>query len=311
MRASKSGWLAAAVLVTVAWGCSSDSKDGAENGGSSGGLPCEGPTVDCRLAFSGDYAGTYEGGDSGTLTIYVNVIGGMEGRAKGSKLGSPMIGGQVNEFGKIEFTAGDASFTGQFAADHSFTGTWQGAPGSGTFRGGKAGANGGGGTGGGSGSGSGNGLLAEAKAACEATLKCQGAPADCSKVEAAPPGCETLEHTVYDCVKAAGCTFQTTCSAQTDALLQCVLFGTQPDPGTGYTPSGNDTYDEATVICEACKAEATACHDSPACWDYAVCAEACPSGETYCVDNCATANPAGRDVWFDAIWCESNNCFGL
>lgn len=48
------------------------------------------------------------------------------------------------------------------------------------------------------------------------------------------------------------------------------LFGSQPDPGTGYAPSGNDTYDEATVICEACEAEATACHDLPACWDYAV-----------------------------------------
>lgn len=303
------GWLGAALLVTLGWGCSSDSKDGGGDAAPSGGLPCEGLTVDCRLAFSGDYAGTFDGGDTGTLTIYVNVIGGMEGTAKGGKLGSPTISGQVNEFGKIEFTAGDASFTGQFAADHSFTGTWKGAPGSGTFKGGKAGANGGGGSGGGSGNGS--GLLAEAKAACEATLACEGAPADCSKVKAAPPGCETLESAAYGCVKAAGCSFGTVCAAQSEALVQCVLFGTQPDPGTGYAPSGNDTYDEATVICAACQAEATACHDLPACWDYAVCAEACPSADTYCVDNCWDANPAGHDAWFDAVWCESNECFGL
>jgi hypothetical protein len=310
MRAFNCAWWAAVLLMTVAWGCSSDSKDG-ENAAPSGGLPCNGPSVDCRLAFSGDYTGTFEGGDTGTLTIYVNVIGGMEGTAKGGKLASSTISGQVDEFGKMVFTAGDAEFTGQFKADHSFSGTWKGAAGTGTFSGGVGSATGSGGGGSGGSSGNGSGLLAEARAACQATLKCEGAPADCSKVEAAPPGCETLEHAMYDCVKAAGCSFGTACSAQTEDLLQCVLFGTQPDPGTGYAPSGNDTYDEATVICAACQAEATACHDLPACWDYAVCAEACPSGETYCVDNCATANPAGHDAWFDATWCDSNNCFGL
>jgi hypothetical protein len=299
--------LGAALVMVVAWGCSSDS-GGSSSGGPSGGLPCEGPAVDCRLAFSGDYAGTFEGADTGTLTFYVNVIGGIDGMATGSKLGAPGITGQVNEFGKIEFaTADGVDFTGQFAADHSFSGTWKGAPGSGTFKGGVAGSTGGGGSGGGSSS----GLLAEARAACEATLDCEGAPADCSGVEAAPPGCEMLELSAYQCVKAAGCSFTTVCQAQSDALLQCVFIGTEPDPGTRYEPTGNETYDEATVICAACQAEATACHDLPDCWDYAVCAEACPSGDIYCVDNCWDAHPAGHDAWFDAQWCESNECFGL
>jgi hypothetical protein len=290
--------------MTLAWGCSSDSQDG--SGESSGGLPCNGPTVDCRLAFSGDYTGTFEGADTGTLTFYVNAIGGIDGKASGSKLGSPAITGQVNEFGKIEFSTADGTeFTGQFKADHSFSGTWKGAPGSGTF---KSGAAGGGGTDGGGSSGS---LLAQARSACEATLACPGAPPDCSTVKTAPPGCETTEGALYECVKSAGCSFETVCQTQADALTQCVLFGTQPDTGTGYKPSGNDTYDQATVICAACKAEATACHDLPDCWDYAVCAEACPSGDTYCVDRCWDAHPTGHDAWFDAQWCDSNNCFGL
>lgn len=301
-----------ALVVTMAWGCSSDQADGAENGTPNGGLPCEGLAIDCRLAFSGDYTGTFEGADAGTLTFYVNVIGGIDGIAKGGKLGSPAISGQVNEFGKIEFSTADgADFTGQFKADHSFTGTWKGAPGAGTFTGGVAGSTGGGGSGGGSGGSSSGSLLAEARSACEATLDCEGAPPDCSTVETGPPGCETTERGLYQCVKSAGCAFMTVCQVQTDALLQCVLFGSQPDPGTGYMASGNETYDEATVICAACQAEATACHDLPACWDYAVCAEACPASDTYCVDNCWDAHPAGHDAWFDAVWCESNKCFGL
>jgi len=315
--AVRCGWLGAALLMILAWGCSSE-REGSGNGAPSGGLACEGLAIDCRLAFSGDYTGTFEGADSGTLSLYVNVIGGIEGTATGSKLGAPTVTGQVDEFGKIEFsTAGGANFTGQFKADHSFSGTWKGAPGTGTFSGGVAGGpTGGGGSGsGGSNAGSGGsssgGLLAEARAACQATLACEGAPADCSAVTAAPPGCETTERALYQCVKSAGCSFNTVCQAQSTAFAQCVLFGTQPDPGTGYAPSGNDTYDKATVICAACKAEATACHDLPACWDYSVCAEACPSGDTYCVDNCWDANPTGHDAWFDAVWCESNECFGL
>lgn len=308
MRVS-SAWLGAALVLTLVWGCSSDSSGGPKDAASSGGLPCAGLSIDCRLAFSGDYSGTFEGADSGTLKFYVNVIGGIDGTATGSKLGSPAITGQVNEFGKIDFSTADgAAFAGQFKADHSFNGTWKAAAGTGTFRGGVAGATGGGGSGGGGSSGD---LLAEARSACEATLTCPGAPADCTAVEAAPPGCEAKERTVYQCVKGAGCSFATVCQAQTDALIQCVLFGSEPEPGTGYAPSGNDTYDEATVICAACQAEATKCHDLPDCWDYAVCAEACPSGETYCVDNCWDAHPAGHDAWFDAQWCESNECFGL
>jgi hypothetical protein len=298
-------------VMALAWGCSSDSDSGSEQGAPSGGLPCEGLSVDCRLAFSGDYTGTFEGADTGTLTFNVNVIGGVDGKAMGSKLGSPAITGQVNEFGKIELSTADgANFTGQFKADHRFSGTWKGAPGNGTFIGGVAGATGGGGGGSGGGGSSGGGLLAEARAACEATRACPNPP-DCSTVEAAPPGCETEEHAAYQCIKGAGCSFTTVCQMQTDALLQCVLFGVKPEPGTGYMPSGNDTYDEATVICAACQTEATACHDLPDCWDYAVCAEACPSGETYCVDNCWDAHPTGHDAWFDAQWCDSNKCFGL
>jgi hypothetical protein len=303
--------------MTAVWGCSSEPEGGSENGAPSGGLPCEGLSIDCRLAFSGDYTGTFEGADTGALAFDVNVIGGIDGTATGSKLGAPTITGQVNEFGKIEFsTAEGADFTGQFKADHSFSGTWKGAPGTGTFTGGVASPTGGGGSGGGgsnpgSGGGSSGSLLAQARAACEATLACEGAPPDCSNVEAAPPGCETPELALYECVKSAQCSFMTACETQTDALLQCVVFGTQPDPGTGYAPSGNDTYDEATVICAACQAEATACHDLPDCWDYAVCVEACPSGDTYCVDNCWDAHPTGHDAWFDAQWCESNECFGL
>ena len=310
MRASRCAWFGAALVMTVAWGCSSDSAGGSEKGTPSGGLPCEGLSLDCRLAFSGDYSGTYEGIDTGTLTFSVDVIGGINGRLKGSELGASVITGQVNEFGKIEFSTADGTdFVGQFKADHSFSGTWKGAPGGGTFKGGEAGATGGGGSGGGGSLP--DGLLAEARSACEATLTCQGAPPDCSTVKAAPPGCEAVEHTLYACVKTAGCSFTTACQTQTDALVQCVLFGTQPEPGTGYEPSGNDTYDEATVICAACQAEATACHDLPDCWDYAVCAEACPSADTYCVDRCWDAHPTGHDAWFDAQWCESNKCFGL
>lgn len=198
----------------------------------------------------------------------------------------------MNEFGKLEFSSAEgAVFTGQFNADHSFSGTWKGTPGTGTFSGGVGGPSGNGGTGGGGNAVGGN-LLTEARSACQATLACDGAPANCSMVEAAPPGCENLELQLYQCVRTAKCTFKTACQAQTDALVQCVLFGTQPDPGTGYMASGNDTSDEATVLCEACKPEATACHDLPECWEYAVCAEACPGGETYCVDNCWDAHPA-------------------
>jgi len=299
--------------MTVAWGCSSGS-DGTR---SSDGLPCQGLSIDCRLAFSDDYTGTFEGADTGALTFYVNTIGGIDGTAKGSKLGSPAITGQVNEFGKIEFSTADGvAFTGQFKADHSFSGTWKGAPGTGTFRGGVASATGSGGSGGGGGGNAGgggpsSGLLAEARAACQATLACDGAPPDCNAVKAPPATCEATGIALYQCVKNAKCSFMSACQAQQEALVQCVLFGTMPDPGTGYTPSGNETYDEATVICAACQAEATACHDLPACWDYAVCAEACPSGQTYCVDNCWDANPTGHDAWFDAVWCESNKCFGL
>lgn len=307
MRASRCGWLGAVLGMTLAWGCSSDSQDGSGSDEPSGGLPCKGPAVDCRLAFSGDYTGTFEGADTGTLTFYVNPIGGIDGKLMGSKLGSPAITGQVNEFGKIEFSTADgADFTGQFKADHSFSGTWKGAPGSGTF---KSGAAGGGGSGdGGSGGSSSGSLLAEARSACEATLGCPDAPSDCSTVQAAPPGCETTEHALYQCVKSAGCSFKTVCQTQAQDLLQCGLFGSQPDPGTGYAPSGNGTYDQATVICAACQAEATACHDLPDCWDYAVCAEACPSGQTYCVDNCGNAHPTGHEAWFNAQWCNSNNC---
>ncbi len=307
-----------AVVLAVASACSSDSKEGPDDG-SSGGLPCEGPAVDCRLAFSGDYAGRFDGADTGTLMLYVNVIGGIDGAAQGKELGSPAITGQVNEFGKIEFSTTDgAHFTGQFKVDHSFSGTWKGAPGSGTFEGGVIGQTGGGGSGGGSnpgGGGSSSGtLLAEARAACEATLQCESAPPDCSAVEVAPPGCETKEHALYQCAKGAQCTFMTTCKSQQDSLIQCLLNGSQPDPdpdpdpGTGYQPSGNKTYDQATVICSACQPQATACHDSPDCWDYAMCADACPVGDTTCDDNCWDANPSGRDLWFDAVWCKTNEC---
>src|SRR5688572_22266432 len=91
MRASRCGWLGAVLGMTLAWGCSSDSQDGSGSDEPSGGLPCEGPAVDCRLAFSGDYTGTFEGADTGTLTFYVNAIGGIDGKAIGSKLGSAAI----------------------------------------------------------------------------------------------------------------------------------------------------------------------------------------------------------------------------
>ena len=197
MRASRCGWLGVVLGMTLAWGCSSDSQSGSDE--PSGGLPCEGSPVDCRLAFSGDYTGTFEGADTGTLTFYVNPIGGIDGKAMGSKLGSPAVTGQVNEFGKIEFSTADgADFTGQFNADHSFSGTWKGAPGSGTFKSGAAGT-GGSGDGGSGGSSSGS-LLAEARSACEATLGCPDATSDCSTIAAAPPGCETTEHALYQCV---------------------------------------------------------------------------------------------------------------
>ena len=135
MRALRCGRFGAVLVMTLAWGCS-DSQNGSGSDESSSGLPCEGSPVDCRLAFSGDYTGTFEGADTGTLTFYVNPIGGIDGKLMGSKLGSPAITGQVNEFGKIEFSTADgAAFTGQFKADHSFSGTWKGAPGTGTFTG--------------------------------------------------------------------------------------------------------------------------------------------------------------------------------
>src|SRR5262245_56713250 len=230
MRASSGGWFCVVLGMTLAWACSSDSQSGSDT--PSGGLPCEKTSVECRLAFSGDYTGTFDGADTGTLTFYVNAIGGIDGKAIGSKLGSAAITGQVNEFGKIEFSTADgADFTGQFKADHSFNGTWKGAPGSGTFMSGAAGSGGSGD--GGSGGSSSGGLLAEARSACEATLGCPDAPSDCSTVHAAPPGCETTEHALYQCVKSAGCSFTTVCQKQTDDLLQCTLFGTQPDPGAG------------------------------------------------------------------------------
>lgn len=308
--------------------CASDDDSNENNSDrASGTLPCEGLAIDCRLAFSGDYVGeVLSDADTtaGDLTIYVNVIGGIEGTAATPGESRSELTGQVNEFGQLEATAADGTeYVGQFAEDHSFSGTWEhpatGA--NGTITGTPVSANGEpspGGPGDPSAQApQAEAVLAAAETACAKQNEC-GASIDCSLTELGegvlgPIECRSEEYALYQCINTATCdSLAQQCSAEAELLDNCwleTLLGEPSErPTTGFEPTGVESFDEVTVICAECLPEAQACHDSQACFDYASCHDACPLGELYCYEGCINDYPEGYSVWFDASWCEINTC---
>jgi hypothetical protein len=73
----------ASLLTLVVGGCSSNSNNSNAAATPAGALPCTGLAIDCRMAFADTYNGTYQGSATGTFTLHVDVLGGIQGSGPG------------------------------------------------------------------------------------------------------------------------------------------------------------------------------------------------------------------------------------
>lgn len=308
------------LLTLVVGACSSDSNGTNAGSTPAGALPCTGLALDCRMAFSDTYDGTYQGSSSGTFTLQVDVLGGVQG----SGPGIASITGQVDEFGRITFTFDDGTtFTGQFKTDrHSISGTWKSNSGSGTFVAQSATvALGTGGTGAGTG-GTGSGpsastVVTAAAQACQKTVTCGLLSAsDCPAVDGttqpdlAQP-CWDEELALYQCIIAAACTsIQSSCLSAADAAETCAANNPSYPNNPDFNPplTGIRTFDDIVHLCTQCTAEAQACYDSADCKAYSVCVDACPSGNFSCGDDCSTTHSDGFYTYSAAATCQFSYC---
>jgi hypothetical protein len=306
------GWLG--VLVPLA--CSVESGGGDDGAtGPEGTLACDRTPVECRTAFAGDYNGSFAGDDSGRLTFFIDVLGGLSGTAAGDVLGMQAMTGRVNEFGRIEFSIPDGtSFTGQFAEDHSCQGSWSGPPGQGTFTctsaAPGAGNDGGAGDGGSDASSpepSLEALLSAVEQACEHLAECGQIPIElCAEVlPASQTSCLSEQLAHQECNIGAPCdALFTACESVSATSRNCIAnAGGEFDPPL----TGLESFDRATHVCSACSAEAMACYDSLACFYYALCIDSC-GGDASCVEGCAVTNSSGAAEWNAAIDCGEAEC---
>jgi hypothetical protein len=249
------------------------------------------------------------------------VLGGVSGTVNGGAAGAQSAGGQVNEFGQIEFSLPDGTqFTGQFdAGGASFRGTWTGPAGSGTFEGASAtkpqgGTGGSSGTGGGPGATGGTGNVGPApsveavqtavKQSCDAVAACGlVSPSSCTDVmPRSLTDCLREELTLYECIIADPCDSLTACEAQSAAMQACFI-----DNGTLPPVSGIAAFDRATQVCQACASHGAACGNSFDCFSYALCIDDC-AGDGTCEDPCAISNPTGAGLYQASLDCQAAQC---
>ena len=304
------------LLILAMGGCSSSSSN-SSSATPAGALPCTGLAIDCRAAFSDSYNGTYQGTESGTFTLNVDILGGIQGSGPGIT-----ITGQVDEFGRVTFTTNDGkSFTGQFGSDHhSITGSWKSSSGSGTFSAQSTTApTGTGGTGnGGAGSGpTASAVVAAMGQACQKEVTCAMVDASlCSTITSTsqpdlPQPCWDKELAFYRCVIDTACaSIQAQCASASTAADACATanpsYPTNPDFNPALT--GIKSFDDIVHLCTQCTAEARACYNSADCKAYAVCVDACPANDFTCGDNCSTTHADGFNVYSVAATCQFSNC---
>lgn len=315
------------LLALLLAGCPAAEGDDEVASNAEGELACNKTPVECRTAFADQYEGTYEGDATGRVMLDIDVLGGIVGTATLVEGGSTALMGKVNEFGQVDIQAEDGTeFTGQFSEDKQLVGSWTRDDGTkGTFEAVSTTApppdssgDPTGDTGGSEPPGSSSADLAEAsKEACRQLQGCEGVDEiDCDTAEGPLAGCESVAGPFYQCEIDAGCAFMTECEDEALAYINCLIGVPAPteepadpgasDPGTAYEPTGNPTYDEATITCSACAAEASACHDDPVCWDYAECSSGCT--EVPCLQRCLTLYEAGYELWLASVDCRDINC---
>jgi hypothetical protein len=190
------------------------------------------------------------------------------------------------------------------------TGTWTSPTGTGTFVAQSATVvTGTGGTGGAGSMPSSTTVAAAAMQACQKAVTCGTASASSCTSSATQPqfsqGCWDKELAIYQCI------IDNTCTTIQSACSSAYQVGTTCDTTVGtFNPAltGIQSFDDIVHLCTLCTTEAQACYNSADCKAYAVCVDACPTGDFNCGDLCSTTHSAGYLVYSDAATCRFSNC---